>query len=74
MDELDARLRAMAKREHLTLPTAYETTMDSLEEQVRQGTMPRTGKRRLGKRVLVLAAALDRAHVKSRFLPWAANG
>ena len=58
MDELDARLRAMAKREHLTLPTAYETTMDSLEEQVRQGTLPRTGKRRLGKRVLVLAAAL----------------
>ena len=34
MDELDARLRAMAKREHLTLPTAYETAMDSLEEQV----------------------------------------
>ena len=58
MDELDARLRAMAKREHLTLPTAYETTMDSLEEQVRQGTLPRTGKRRLGKRVLILAAAL----------------
>ena len=27
MDELDARLRAMAKREHLTLPTAYETAM-----------------------------------------------
>ena len=58
MDELDARLRAMAKREHLTLPTAYETAMDSLEEQVRQGTLPRTGKRRLGKRVLILAAAL----------------
>ena len=43
MDELDARLRAMAKREHLTLPTAYETAMDSLEEQVRQGTLPWTG-------------------------------
>ena len=59
MDELDARLRAMAKREHLTLPTAYETAMDSLEEQVRQGTLPRTGKRRLGRRVLVLAAGLS---------------
>lgn len=58
MDELDARLRAMAKREHLTLPTAYETTMDSLEEQVRQGTLARIGKRRLGRRVLLLAAAL----------------
>ena len=42
----------------LALPTAYETTMDSLEEQVRQGTLPRTGKRRLGRRVLLLAAAL----------------
>ena len=58
MDELDARLRAMAKGEDWTLPPAYETAMDSLEEQVRQGTLSRPGKRRLGKRVLILAAAL----------------
>ena len=58
MDELDARLRAMAKGEDWTLPPAYETAMDGLEEQVRRGTLSRPGKRRLGRRVLVLAAAL----------------
>ena len=58
MDELDARLRAMAKREEWALPAAYETAMDGLEEQIRQGTLDRPGKRRLGKRVLLLAAAL----------------
>ena len=58
MDELDARLRAMAKREDWALPAAYETAMDGLEEQIRQGTLDRPGKRRLGKRVLFLAAAL----------------
>ena len=58
MDELDARLRAMAKREDWALPAAYETAMDGLEEQIRQGTLDRPGKRRLGKRVLLLAAAL----------------
>ena len=56
MDELDARLRAMAKREDWALPAAYETAMDGLEEQIRQGTLDRPGKRRLGKRVLILAA------------------
>lgn len=35
-----------------------ETAMDGLEEQIRQGTLDRPGKRRLGKRVLILAAAL----------------
>ena len=58
MDELDARLRAMAKREVWALPAAYESAMDGLEEQIRQGTLDRPGKRRLGKRVLLLAAAL----------------
>ncbi|WP_287827261.1 hypothetical protein [Oscillibacter sp.] len=59
MDELDARLRAMAKREDWALPAAYESAMDGLEEQIRQGgTLDRPGKRRLGKRVLFLAAAL----------------
>ena len=59
MDELDARLRAMAKREDWALPAAYEAAMDGLEEQIRQGgTLDRPGKRRLGKRVLILAAAL----------------
>ena len=58
MDELDARLRAMAKREDWTLPTAYETAMDGLEEQIRQGTLVRAVNRRLGKRVLILAAVL----------------
>lgn len=57
MDELDARLRAMAKGEDWTLPPAYETAMDGLEEQVRRGTLPRRGKRRLGRRMLLLAAA-----------------
>ena len=53
MDELDARLRAMAKREDWALPAAYESAMDGLEEQIRQGgTLDRPGKRRLGKRVL----------------------
>ena len=56
MDELAARLRAMAKREDWALPAAYETAMDGLEEQIRQGTLDRPGKRRLGKRVLILAA------------------
>ena len=57
MDELDARLRAMAKREVWALPAAYESAMDGLEEQIRQGgTLDRPGKRRLGKRVLILAA------------------
>ena len=37
MDELDARLRAMAKREDWALPAAYESAMDGLEEQIRQG-------------------------------------
>lgn len=37
---------------------AYESAMDGLEEQIRQGTLDRPGKRRLGKRVLFLAAAL----------------
>ena len=51
MDELDARLRAMAKREDWALPAAYESAMDGLEEQIRQGgTLDRPGKRRLGKR------------------------
>ena len=36
MNELDARLRAMAKRENLSLPTEYETAMDHLEEKARQ--------------------------------------
>ena len=58
MDELDARLRAMAKREVWALPAAYESAMDGLEEQIRQSTLDRPGKRRLGKRVLLLAAAL----------------
>ena len=58
MDELDARLRAMAKGEDWTLPPAYETAMDGLEEQARRGTLSRRGKRRMGRRVLVLAAAL----------------
>ena len=49
MDELDARLRAMAKREDWALPAAYESAMDGLEEQIRQGgTLDRPGKRRLG--------------------------
>ena len=52
MDELDARLRAMAKREVWALPAAYESAMDGLEEQIRQSTLDRPGKRRLGKRVL----------------------
>ena len=30
MDELDARLRAMAKREDWALPAAYESAMDGL--------------------------------------------
>ena len=48
MDELDARLRAMAKREDWALPAAYESAMDGLEEQIRQGgTLDRPGKRRL---------------------------
>ena len=34
MDELDARLRAMAKREDWALPAAYESAMDGLEEQI----------------------------------------
>lgn len=58
MDELDARLRAMAKGEDWTLPPAYETTMEAMEEQIRRGALSRPGKRRLGKRVLILAAAL----------------
>ena len=58
MNELDARLRAMAKRENLSLPTEYETAMDHLEEKARQGTLSRTGRRQPGKRVLLLAAAL----------------
>ena len=49
MDELDARLRAMAKREVWALPAAYESAMDGLEEQIRQSTLDRPGKRRLGK-------------------------
>ena len=56
MDELDARLRAMAKGEDWTLPPAYETAMEAMEEQVRRGTLTRPGKRRLGRRVLLLAA------------------
>ena len=48
---------AMAKREDWALPAAYESAMDGLEEQIRQGgTLDRPGKRRLGKRVLILAA------------------
>ena len=44
MDELDARLRAMAKREVWALPAAYESAMDGLEEQIRQGgTLDRPG-------------------------------
>ena len=58
MDELDARLRAMAKQEDWPLPPAYETAMDGLEEQIRQGTLVRAVNRRLGKRVLILAAVL----------------
>ena len=46
----------MAKREEWALPAAYETAMDGLEEQIRQGTLDRPGKRRLGKRVLLLGA------------------
>ena len=62
MDELDARLRAMAKREDWALPAAYESAMDGLEEQIRQGgTLDRPGKRRLGKRVLILAASAGSA-------------
>lgn len=41
MDELDARLRAMAKREDWALPAAYETAMDGLEE--RSARAPWTG-------------------------------
>ena len=60
MDELDARLRAMAKREDWALPAAYESAMDGLEEQIRQGgTLDRPGKRRLGKRVLSLLTISD---------------
>lgn len=57
MDELDQALRAMAKCEAFSLPPAYETAMDGLEEQVRQGILARPGKRRLGRRMLLLAAA-----------------
>ena len=35
MDELDQALRAMAKCEDFSLPPAYETAMDGLEEQAR---------------------------------------
>lgn len=57
MDELDQALRAMAKCEAFSLPPAYETAMDGLEEQARRGTLARPGKRRLGRRMLLLAAA-----------------
>ena len=57
MDELDQALRAMAKCEAFSLPPAYETAMDGLEEQARRGTLARRGKRRLGRRMLLLAAA-----------------
>lgn len=57
MDELDARLRAMAGQEKLSLPAEYEAAMENLEEKVRQGTLGRT-RRPQGKRVLVLAAVV----------------
>lgn len=58
MDELDIRLREMAKRESLRLPEAYADQMSRLCAEVRQGTLkPRTPRRcPPGRRMLVLAA------------------
>ena len=57
MDELDARLRAMAHRERPSPPQSYEEAMEALEDRARAGRPLRPAARRQGRRVLLLAAA-----------------
>lgn len=56
MDELDARLRAMAHREAVLLPPECGALLDRLEGEIRRGEDWRP-RRRLGRRTLLLAAA-----------------
>lgn len=56
MDELDARLRAMAHREAVPLPPECGALLDRLEGEIRRGEDWRP-RRRLGRRTLLLAAA-----------------
>ena len=62
MDELDARLRAMAKREDWALPAAYESAMDGLEEQIRQGFLTVAGGHRIG---VIGKAVLERREIRT---------
>lgn len=57
MDELDARLRAMAHREAVLLPPECGALLDRLEGEIRRGEDWRP-RRRLGRRTLLLAAVL----------------
>lgn len=56
MDELDARLRAMAHREAVPLPPECGALLDRLEGEIRGGK-ERHPRRKLGRRTLLLAAA-----------------
>lgn len=60
MDELDIRLRELAKQETLPLPKEYDTMMDRLCGEVRQGTVENCAVKHRwpGKRMLVLAAVI----------------
>lgn len=57
MDELDMRLRAMAHGEDLPLPPDCEALLERLEGEIRRGEDQRP-RRRLGRRTLLLAAAV----------------
>lgn len=57
MDELDSRLREMARMDRIFLPPEYEERMDHVEEQIRQGRGIRSCCR-FGRRVVLLAAAV----------------
>ena len=57
MDELDLRLRAMAHREAVSLPPECGALLERLEGEIRRGE-DRRPRRRLGRRTLLLAAAV----------------
>lgn len=56
MDELDARVRKLAHKEQTSLPPECNALLSRLEEEIRRGT-ERKPCRRLGRRIVLLAAA-----------------
>ena len=58
MDELDRKLREMARREVLPLPAAYEEELTRLCAEIRSGALDRPRRRPPYRRALLLAAAV----------------